>query len=213
MIINIVKIVEALNQLPRPLRADSSHTGDVVRGIDLDCLDVNELSRFDSVFLADLRFVIDRRLRLSHLGGGKAHSDSAAHQLETVAVTGGDHTLRALLPADTGKGAENIVRFKAVALDKPVAEKLQKLFEIWELLGQFLRHPLALRLIARVGLMAECRGFPVKRDGHGVRLRLRHQPLQHGQESIDPICIQALLGGKDADPVKSPVQDAVAIQN
>ena len=213
MIINIVKIMEALNQLARSLRADSGHTGDVVRGIALDRLDVDELSRFDSVSLADLRFVIDRCLRLSHLGGGKAHSDAAAHQLETVAVTGGDHTLRALLPADTGKGAENVVRFKAVALDEPVAKKLQKLFEVRELLGQFLRHAFALRLIARVRLVAECWGFPVKRNGHGVRLRLRQQPLQHGQESIDPVCIQALLGGKDADPVKSPVQDAVAIQN
>ena len=213
MIINIVQIVEALNQLPRPLRADSSHTGDVVRSIALDRLDVNKLGRFDSVFLADLCFVIDRRLRLSHFGGGKAHGDAVAHQLEAVAVTSGDHTLRALLPANTGKGAEDIVRFKAVALDKPVAEKLQKLFEVRELLGQFLRHAFALRLIARVRLVAERRGFPVKRNGHGVRLRLRQQPLQHGQESIDPVCIQALLGGKDADPVKSPVQDAVAIQN
>ena len=51
MIIDIVKIVEALDQLPRALRSNSGNAGDVVRGIALDGLDVNELGRFDSVFL------------------------------------------------------------------------------------------------------------------------------------------------------------------
>ena len=213
MIIDIVKIVEALDQLPRALRSNSGNAGDVVRGIALDGLDVNELGRFDSVFLPNFRLIIDGRLRLPHLGGGKTHGHAAAHQLEAVTIAGGNHTFRALLPADAGEGAEDIVRFKAVALDKAVAKKLQKLLEVRELLGQLLRHSLALRFIARVRLVAERWGFPVKRDGHGARLCLRQQPLQHGQETIDSVCIQAFLGGKDADPVKSPVQDAVSIQN
>ena len=213
MIVNVVKVMEALDQLPRPFRTDARNAGNVVGRVALDRLDVDELSRLNAVILANLLLVVDRHLRLSHLRGGETYRHAAADQLQAVAVAGSNHALRALLPADAGKGAEDIVRLETIALDQTIAEQAQKLLEIRQLLGELLRHSLSRRLVARIRLVAESRSLPIKGNGDGVRLRLGAQPLQHRQKAIDSVCIQTVLRGQNTDPVEGAVQNAVSVQD
>ena len=207
-----VEIVEPADELARALGADARDAWDVVRRVALDGLHVDELNRLHAVFLADFRLVIERDLRLPLLCGSQPHRDAAAHELKAVAVTGGDDAFRTLLAADARQRAEDIVRFEAVALHQAVSQQAQQLLEVRQLLGQLLRHALPLGFVAGIRLVAERGGFAVKRDGHSIRLRLRQQPLQHGEKTVDAVCIKAVFRGEKLDPVKRAVQDAVAVQ-
>ena len=78
---------------------------------------------------------------------------------------------------------------------------------------QLLRHPLPLGLIAFIGQVAEGGGLSVKGDAQGVGLFLVYQLEQDVHEAIDGVGGGAVLGGKQPDSVKGPVDDGIAVND
>ena len=209
---NIVDTAVFLDQIAGSLGADSLHPGDIVRGIPLQGLDVNQLMRGHAVLIQNGGLVIQRYLRLAKFGHRQAHRHAIPHQLQAVAVPGGDHAFRSLFPAGLGKGSQNIVGLPSGALDHGVSQISQQLFEHRHLLGQLVGHAVAPGLVPGIGDMTEGGLFPVERDGHRIGPALLPDMLQHGQKAIDRISKLSVFCREQLDAVKSAVDNAVPIQ-
>ena len=211
----IVEIGDAavfLNQLPRALGADARHAGNTVGSVSLNGLQVDHLVRGDAVFLLDFRLVVHCHLGLAEFRGGQPHRGAAGHQLQAVPVSGGDDAGVPPLFAGGGKGAQDIVGLPAFAGDNAVPHQGEQLLQHGQLLRQLRRHALAVGLIARIGLVPEGGRLAVKRDGHRVRLRLVAELFEHGEKPVDAVGELSCFRREQLDPVKGPVQDAVAVQ-
>ena len=213
MLINIGKAAELLHQLPGAFGANARHAGNVVGGIPLNGLDVDELGRGHAVFLPNFVLIVESGLGLAELGGGQAHAHLRGDQLEAVPVAGGDDALIPGVLTGAGQGAQNVVGLPALALYQGVSQIPEQLLEGGHLLGQLRGHPLAVGLIAGIHFMPEGGGFQVKGNGHAVRLGLILDFLEHGEKTVNPVGEKPLLGGEELDPVKGPVDNAVSVQN
>ncbi len=210
--VDIVDGVVRLNQLPCALRADARNARDAVGGVALERLDFDHFLRGDAVVGFDFRLVVQRDLRLPQLGGGEAHRHVRADELQAVAVARRQNAVAAAVGAGLRERAEDVVRLEALALHQAVPEQREQLFEGGHLLRELRRHPLAVRLVARVFPVAERRRAHVERHGHGVRRGLFQQAVENRQEAVNPVGVQAVFRRQQADSVERAVQNAVAVQ-
>ena len=88
-------------------------------------------------------------------------------------------------PAASADGTDEVVGLVAGEVVLGNVHGGEYLFQIRQLHGQLLRHPLALGLVAFIRLMAEG-GLPaVEGDAQRLRLLLVQQPLEGGEKAID----------------------------
>ena len=212
VVVEILQAAKLLDKLPGALGANARHPGDAVGGIPLDGLQVDHLAGSDAVLLLDLLHIVEGDLGLAELGGGQPHRGGVRHQLQAVPVPGGDEALAALPLAGGGQGAQDVVGLPPLAGDNAVAQVSEQLLQHRQLLGQFLRHALAVCLVPGVGLVAEGGGLAVKGDGHPAGGGLVQQLFQHGEKAVNAVGKVPGLGGEQLDAVKGPVQNAVAVQ-
>ena len=205
MVVDILDAAKFLDELPGSLGTDPRHPGDAVGGIPLDGLQVDHLGRSYAVIFLDFRHIVQGHLGLAELGGGQAHGGGVGHQLQAVPVPGGDQALASLLLAGGGKGSQNVVGLPALAGDNLIAQIHEQFLEHRQLLGQLLRHALAVGLVAGVGLVPEGGSLPVKGDGHPVGGRLVQQLFQHGEKPVNAVGVLPIFGGQHLDAVKGPV--------
>ena len=204
---------EGLHQAQGGLFADALHAGDVVGGVAHQALHLNELPGLNAVFFVDGVHVHGHGLAAAHHGGGQQHRGGVAHQLQAVAVSGGQEAV--ILPGGAGSGqrAQDVVGLPALGGDGAVAQVCQQLLEHRHLLGQLLRHAVAGGLVAVVHFVAEGGSLQVKGHGHLVGLALLEQGEQDIQKAVDRIGIAAVLGGQQLDAKKGAVGNAVAVND
>ena len=124
------------------------------------------------------------------------------YQLKAVSVSSDNHTVPPgglTLPGDGPDEVVGLVAGKFVAGD---IHGIQHILQHGHLLSQFLRHPLALRLISLVLQMPESWLFPVEGHADGFRGLLVHQPLERCHKTINCVGIKSVLRCQGADAIK-----------
>ena len=159
-----------LDQFPCTFGANACNPGDIVRTVPLNGLDVDQLRRGYSIVLHNLCLVIESHLRLSHLRRRQPHGHLSVDELQAIAVPCRNHTGIPGLRTFCRQCSQDVVRLKSFALYQPVPQQTQQFFQVGQLLRQFLRHSLALCLVAGIFFVPECRGAHIKGNRHGIRL-------------------------------------------
>ena len=209
--VDLVHRVEPADQRQGGLFTDAGHTGDIVRAVAHQCLDLDQFPGGDTVLFPDLLHAIEGALRAAHFGGGQPHGGGIAHQLQAVPVTGGDDALVAGVFAQAGQGAQNIVGLVPLTGHHRVAQLVQQLLEVGQLHGQFVRHTVAAGLVPGVELVPEGGAFEVKGKGDRIGSGLLADPKQDGEEPVDAVGVDSILGGKRTHTVVGPVENTVGI--
>ena len=204
---------ELLDQGQGGFFADALHTGDVVRGVPHQALDVDQLPGRHAVCFLDGGLVHHLGLAVATGGGGQQDGGGVAHQLQAVPVPGGQVAGVPLPGPGGGQGAQDVVRLPALGGHQGIAQVGQQLAQQGHLAGQLLRHPVAVGLVAVVHLVAEGGGRQVKSDGHVVGLVVLGQGEQDVHEPIDGVGELPCFGGQHLDPEKCAVGDAVAVND
>ena len=204
---------EVLHKAQGSLFADALHAGDIVRGVAHQALNLDELFGRDAVFFLNGVHIHGHGLAAPHDGGGQQNSGGVAHQLQAVAVSGGEETI--VLPGGAGSGqrAEDVVGLPAFGGDGAVAQISQKFFQHRHLLCQLLRHTVAIGLVAIVHFVAEGGSLQVESHSHLVGFALLEQGEQDIQKAVNGVGIAAVLGGQQLDAEKGTVGDAVAVDD
>ena len=209
MVINILYAVVAPDQIAGALGTDAGNARDIVGAVALYRLDLYQLRRRHAVVLFDLFGRIENIVAV----GAEVHRRFVAHQLQAVAVSGGDHAHIAAVLAGCRERAENIVRLVALAGDKRVAQQAEQLPEQRHLTCQLRRHALARRLVAVKRLVAKGGRLQVKGDGDRVGVFFFFYLAQHGQKAVDRVGELSLLVRQRTDPVERAVDNAVSVNN
>ena len=197
------------DELERGLLADTRNTGDVVRGVAHQRLDIDKLLRRDTVFLKKLCTVEDD----GFLVGCQKDSDIVADELQCIAVARQKICLIAVVDCLCRKGTEDIVGFVSGLLRNGEAHCRGTFLCVRELHAQFIRGGVAACLIFGIRLVAEGRLFAVKCDDADVGLDCVQLFFQHGDHTVDRVGVDAVLGGQRTDAVIGAVDDAVAVNN
>ena len=207
--VHTVQAAEPLYQSQRGLFANARHAGNIVRRIAHQALDVDELGRFHAVFFPDGVLVHGQ----SFFVGGQQHRGSGADQLQAVPVAGGQQCNTARSPVGGGQRAQKIVGLPARAAYLRKAQVVQQFFQHRHLLGQFLGHSVAGGFVAVVGLVAEGGCALVPGNGHSVGAVGSQQVEQNVLKPKDGVGVPSVLGGKQLDAEKGPVDQTVAVQD
>ena len=213
MFIDAFQAAELLDEGQGGLFADALDAGDVVRGVPLQALDVDQLSGGQAVLFPDGGLVHHPRLAVPARSGGQQDGGGGADQLQVVPVAGGEVAGLAALVAGGGQGAEDIVGFPPLGSDQLVAEEGQKLPQQRHLGSEFIRHAVPVGFVAIVHFMAERRGRQVKGNGDLIRLIVLGQGQKDVHKAIDGVGVLSLFGGQNLDPEKGPIGDAVAVND
>ena len=212
VVVDVVDAVVLRDPLLRRLRADARDAGDVVGGVALERLDLDEFLGCHKVLFFDEIRGVFHRLRPSHLRGGEEDGDVVPDELEGVPVAGGD--IAVVAGADGRReGAEDVVRLIPFLLDDGVAEFLQEVFEDRHLLREFRGHALAARLVLVIHLMAERGCFQVEGERHGVGVCRLLQLQKDVEEPVNGIGESPVLRRQQFDAEKRAVDDAVAVDD
>ena len=151
------------------------------------------------------------RLSLAHAGLHMAHMCSLAYKLEAVLIAGDNAAVPAGFFANLAHSAEKVVRFIALEFKAQDAHIVKHLLQNRHLHRKFLRHTLALRLVAVIAQMAECRCFKVKGHTDGLGLFTVKQLLQNRQEAVNAVCRCAVGRIELPNAVKCSVNYAVSV--
>ena len=169
------------DQLGRGLLADSGHTGQVVAGIATQGGVLGVLRRGDAGPLEDPGLVVQRVV--TDATPVVEHLDvRIADELIGVAVTGDDDDLVAACRGLLGGGGDEIVGLEPDELAYRHAEGVEHLTHETHLLAQRVGCRLALSLVGRIGLVAECRLRAIEGDEHLVGTLLLHHVDEHRGE-------------------------------
>ena len=211
--VNIFQRAEFLHQVQGCFFTDAPHAGDVIGGVAHQALHLDELFGLNAVFLVDGVHIHGDGLAPAHGGGGQQYGGALAHQLQAVAVSGGQVAVVLAGVAGSSQGAQNVVGLPALGRHGAVAQVGQKLFQHRHLLGQLFGHPVTGGLVAVIHLVAERGGPQVERHGHLVGVALLEQGEQDIQKAINGVGIAAVLGGQQLDAKKRTVGNAVAVND
>ena len=211
--VHAVERAEAAQQLEGCLLADAGHAGDVVGRVAHQRFEVDHFERVEAVLLPEQGGVVLGRLGLAHPGFDEYDVAIVRDELEGVAVAGHEEGLIALLLADAGHGAEEVVGLPAGQLIAADAHRVQRLLEKRHLYAQLLGHGLSRGLVRVAQLMAERRGVYVERDAYAVGLPLVEKPLQDLQKAVYGVRRRAVRRGQHTDAVKCAVYDGVAVED
>ncbi len=168
------------------LFADPGHAGDVVRGIADQRLVVGDVLRPEPVAGMNRR-----RIEIAQIAKTqRARQDDrrvVVHELEQIAVAGHDDDPHiALLGADAGEAADDIVRLVPFALLDGDVERVDELPHPLDLGPQIVGHGAAIRLVLGVLIVAE--GPPAFHGDDGVlRIFPPQHVEQHRRESEDRV--------------------------
>ena len=145
-----VQTAEFRQQLLCGLGADAGHARNIVGGIPHEGFQVDELFRFETVFLPEFFFVKQRRRGLPRLGNHQLDVDISVDQLQGIPVAGDDDTLPVLLRADLAHGADDVIGLPALTLIDGNVHRPQNVLHNGHLLHQLLGHGMTGGLVAVV---------------------------------------------------------------
>ena len=149
------------------LLAHAAHAGDVVRRIARERKPIDHLAwRGELPMFAHLRLIVD--FRVTAAAAGTEQADMRRHELRGVLVRRREVHVKPLARRAHGERAHHVVRLEALLAQHGDAERLGELERIRNGGGEVLGHLLALRLVGRVGLVAERGAAGIHRQ-HGVR--------------------------------------------
>lgn len=112
-----------------------------------------------------------------------------------------------------GQGSQNVVGLVPVLFHDGASHQTEQFLDDRELFREFIRHSLSSRLICRVSLMTESRRLTIEGNRYTVRRGLIPQFKKYIKKSYQCVGIVSILGCKQFDAVKRPVEDAVSIEN
>ena len=137
----------------------------------------------------------------------------SVNELQRIPVAGDDDTVPVLLTAFFANSADNVICLPPLGGVDGNVHGGKHLLHKGHLLGQFLRHTVAIGLIALVAFMPE--GGAMEIEGHAYRVRIFFllHALQNVQEPVDGMGVESLPGCQRLHAEIGPVDDAVAIQN
>ena len=204
--------MESFDKVSRALFAYTRHTRDTVRGIALYSLDIYKLRGSNAVDLHYLCFVIYSHLGLAEFSGCYPYGNRGRNELEAVPVSCCYHTFVSALCTGMGKRTQNIISLKALTGHYPVAEVGEQFFQRCHLLGKLIGHSLAVRFIAVIGLMPECRRFEVKCHGNGIGSRFIKQSSEGSHKPVYRIGKYAVLCGKELYSIIRSVKYTVTVK-
>ena len=213
LFINSVQRTKLLHQLQRRFLPHPRHAGDVVAGIPLQSLQINQLCRLQAVFFPHRLRGILHRFRPPHFRGSQQHGHAVSHQLQRIAVTGGKVARHTGRSSSRRKRAENIVRLVASTFHQRQPHGAQNGLERLQLLVQLLRHPFPAGLILRIGLMPKGRRMHIK--GHGNARSAGHFPQtrENIQKAEDSVGIPSIPRCERLYPIKGAIDYAVAVDH
>ena len=211
--VNPVQTAEFRQQLLCGLGADAGHARNIVGGIPHEGFQVDELFRFETVFLPEFFFVKQRRRGLPRLGDHQLDVDISVDQLQGIPVAGDDDTLPVLLRANLAHGADDVISLPALTLIDGNIHRPQNVLHNGHLLRQFLGHGMAGSLVAIVFQVPEGGAVEVEGHAHRLGLLLLLHPFQNVEKAVNGVGIQPVPGGQGLDAEIGAVNDAVAVQN
>jgi len=177
----------------RGLLADAGNAGNVVGGVALERLEVDNLVRPEAVAGHDLRFVVDHGV-LKALAGGhdlRARRD----ELEGVEVTRQDERIEVQRLGLPGERADNVVGLESGKRVHRDAQLVEELLAPLELRAQLIRHRLPGGLVRRIALVTERRRGQVEARGDVDRRDLLDDLEEDRGEPEDRIHQLALRRG------------------
>ena len=186
-------------------------TGDVVRGISHQGLDVDELAGCHAIGLNDLvsAEIVDHGLSLA--GAGDADGDPVGRDLQKVPVSGQKDDIHVLSLRLLGKGSENIVCLKACLFTDLDPHGSEHFFHQRNLLTELIGHGFARALVVRIGVVPECRRMHVKSHRQIIRLQLVQLAEKDIEKSIDRTGMQTFGVRQVRHAVKGAVENAVSV--
>ena len=201
-----------LHKSHRRFLAHSGDTGDIIRRVAHERLEIDDASRLKAVLLKkELRRVFGS-CGLTHAAFDVTDMRRVAYKLEAVLITGDDAALPAAVTAFGCNRAEQVVGLKAFELKAQYSHCVKHLLEYGHLNGKLLGHRLALRLIALVSHVAERGRLEVKRYAYGLGLLIIKQLAEYRKKSVHAVCGRTVRRVEHADAIKGPVYYTVAVK-
>ena len=197
------------DELECGLLADTRNTGNVVRGVTHQRLDVYKLLGRDAVFLDEARAVEDDGFLVRR----KQDCDVVADELQRIAVTGQKVCLVSVIDCLCGQRAEDVISLIARLLRDGEAHGSRTFLCIGELHAQFIGGSMTACLVFGIRLMTEGRLLAVKGDDADVGTYRVELLFKHGDHAIYGVGVDAFLGGQRTDAVIGTVDDTVAVDN
>ena len=187
------------------LLADPRDAGQVVAGVAPERSEVWVLGRRQAVLLLDR---IGRHPRqVGNTLAGVEHRSGGCHELKGVAVTGDDRGLHAGGLRLRGQCGDEVIGFKAVALEVANSHRGEDVADQVHLPAKLLRGLRARRLVSLECLAAEGGPGHVEGDGHMSWVEIAQRVDEHGCEPVDRVrrltrCRREIV---DRECVKGPV--------
>ena len=178
----------ALNQLAGRLLADPGHTGDVVRGVALQAVEVGNQLRRDAVAVDHGLAVVDLGVGDSARGGHHPDAVLVIDQLKDIAIAGHDHhrNRRVGVQSPLHERRDHVVRLAALDGHVAIAEGLDERLHRRPLLLEQVRARAPLGLVVgqqlRTARAARVPGH--ERRAHAV---LGHDLHEHRREAEDRV--------------------------
>ena len=208
-----VQRTEFVQQVAGRLGADPGNTGNIVRAVAHQGLQIDQPRRGKAILrLKYRRGIVDRR----GLPGLRAHEldrHMRIDQLQAVAVAGQNDAVPTAAAARLGHRADHVVGLPALTLVDWDVHRFQHLLHDRHLHGKLLRHRVPCGLVAVIFQVAEGRPVQIKGNAQRVRRFLRRDLLQNIQKAEDRVRVQAVARRQRPHAVKRAVDDAVAVQN
>ena len=191
--------------------AHSGHTGNVVRGIPHQSLQIHDLGRRHMKITDHCGFIIIQRNRLSPFGFRLTNHHSVLNQLQQIPVTGDDRYLHPRFFSFRRHGSQNIIRLNPGLRVDGYLHRRQHFLQNRHLFGQLIRHSLPGPLVFTIHLMTKRGCFLIKSHQNILRSLLLQEFQKNVQKSIDGIGMQPVAISQIRHTVKSPVDNTVAV--
>ena len=198
-------------QLGSSLGPYPRHTGNIIRGITHQPLQVDKLDRLEAVLLTEGLIIVKHDVGNPLLG--KHHRETRPHQLQGIPVPSNHNDLQPRSCCLGGKSADNIISLIIVLFQKSNAIGTGIFLQQGNLRLQLCGSFLAGALVLRIPFRAESMTAAVEGNGQKIRLHLRQQLGEHIIKAHHSPGGRPLRIRQGRHSIKSPEDKAASIQN
>ena len=200
-----------VQQLQRRFFPHAGYTGNIIGAVAHKSFQVPHLIGHQIVFLVKGRIIITTQFTDSFFR--EIHAGFITDQLQAVLIPCDNDAGDILLFCPAHHGADDIVPLVAFGFINGNVHGAQHILNQIHLPPQFLRHPLALRFIISVLLMAKYLAAHIKGHRQIVGLLLLHQAHQHIGEAVHCVGNHAFGVAQNGNGIKCPVGQTVSINH
>ena len=209
--INIVQRAIGHHQLSGGFLSHLGHSGDIIRSIPHQRLEINELCGRYLIGIRHVFWIVIFNFRPSRLGLRNPDLNMLIGDLQQITVPRHQRHFKTRPLRFFCQRSQNIIGLQTRLLHNHNPHGFQDFLHHGNLLPQLFRHRFSGSLICPIHLMAEGGGMDVKGNRQIVRLFLL-QNLKHNiQKAVHGISMQPLRITKVRHPVKCPVQNTMSV--